>query len=163
LRHPKPRGLIFFSLDFHPVQIFLTAEIRAEKFHLKITFESLLQDSQDYATFEQSDAHVVSVIRFSMDIAGKQFGGLSVEVRQPYGTDFESEPLEVSRVSGGYRGPWNHSGFAELAERYYRSFIGLSGRGIRIQGGSNIRMRNNMFVSRQEAQLDIPDELGGAW
>jgi hypothetical protein len=128
----------------------------------KITFESLLQDSQDYATFDQSEAHVVSVIRFSMDIADKHFGDLSVEVRQPYGTDFESEPLEVSHVSG-YRGPWNHSGFADLAERYYRSFIGSSGRGIRIQRGSSIRMRNNMFVLRQEARLDIPDEQGGAW
>ena len=129
----------------------------------KITFESVVQDSQEYATFEKSEAHMVSVIRFSMDIADKHFGGLSAEVRQPYGTDFESEPLEVGRISGGYRGPWNHAGFSELAERYYRSLIGSAGRGIRIQGGSNIRMRNNSFGSRQEAELEIPDEQGGAW
>ena len=128
-----------------------------------ITFESVVQDSQDYATFEKSEAHMVSVIRFSMDIADKHFGGLSAEVRQPYGTDFESEPLEVGRISGGYRGPWNHAGFSELAERYYRSLIGSAGRGIRIQGGSNIRMRNNTVVSHQEAQLDTPDEPSRAW
>ena len=98
-----------------------------------------------------------------MDIGDKHFGGLSVEVRQPYGTDFESEPLEVSRVSGGYSGPWNHAGFAELAKQYYRSASGSSGHAIRIQGGSNIRMRNNSFGSRQEAELEIPDEQGGAW
>jgi len=129
----------------------------------KITFESFRQDSQDYATFEKSEAHGVSVIRFSMDIGDKHFGGLSVEVRQPYGTDFESEPLEVSRVSGGYSGPWNHAGFAELAKQYYRSASGSSGHAIRIQGGSNIRMRNNTVVSHQEAQLDIPDEPSRAW
>jgi hypothetical protein len=129
----------------------------------KITFESLRQDSQDYATFEKSEAHVVSVVRFSMDIGDKHFGGLSVEVRQPYGTDYESEPLEVSRVSGGYRRPWNHAGFAELAEQYYRSAIGSSGRGIHIQGGRDVRMRNNLFVQHWDVELDIPDEPSGAW
>jgi hypothetical protein len=129
----------------------------------KITFESLRQDSQDYATFEPSEAHVVSVIRFGMDVGDKHFSGLSVEVRQPYGTDYESEPLEVSPVSGGYRGPWNHVGFAALAEQYYRSLIGSSGRGIHIQGGRHVRMRNNLFVQYRDVELDIPDEPSGAW
>jgi hypothetical protein len=129
----------------------------------KITFQSLRQDSQDYTTFEKSDAHVVSVINFTMDIGGKHFDGLSVEIRQPYGTDFESEPLEVSKIAGDYRGPWNHAGFAVLCEQYYRSLVGSSGRGIRIGGGSNIRMRNNIFKAPQQAELDIPDEGSGAW
>ena len=97
----------------------------------KITFESLLQDSQNYGTFEQGEAHVVSVIRFSMDIADKHFSGLSVEVRQPYGTDFELQAVEVSPIAGGYRGPWNHSDSRNSLEQYYRSFIEKqSGRGI---------------------------------
>ena len=128
-----------------------------------ITFQSLQQDSQDYATFEKSDSHVVCVIHFAMDVGGKHFDGLSVEVRQPYGADFESEPLEVSKTAGDYRGPWNHARFAALCEQYYRSLVGSSGRGIRIDGGSNIRMRNNTFAMPQQAELDIPDEGGDAW
>jgi hypothetical protein len=129
----------------------------------KITFQSLQQDSQDHTTFEKNDAHVVSIIHFAMDLGGKHFDGLSVEVRQPYGTDFESEPLEVSRIAGDYRGPWNHAEFAALCERYYRSLVGSSGRGIRIGDGSNIRMRNNTFAMPQQAELVIPDDQGGAW
>lgn len=128
----------------------------------KITFESLQLDSQDYAMFEQSEAHVVSTIRFHMEIDGKQFANLVVEARQPYGTNFESEPLEIGRVTG-YQGPWNHAGFAGLCKHYYRSLIGSSGRGVHIQGGSNIRIRNHLFVSCQQAELAIPDEQGTAW
>jgi hypothetical protein len=87
----------------------------------KITFESLQLDSQDYAMFEQSEAHVVSTIRFHMEIDGKQFANLVVGARQPYGTDFESEPLEIGRVTG-YQGPWNHAGFAGLCEHYSSTF-----------------------------------------
>lgn len=129
----------------------------------QITFKSLQQDSHDYATFERSDAHVVSIIHFDMSVGDQQFHDLSVEVLQPYGTEFESEPLEVSKVAGGYAGPWDHAGFAALCERYYRSLVGSSGRGIRISGGSNIRMRNNTFAMPQQAVLDIPDDRGGAW
>ncbi len=127
-----------------------------------ILFNSLQQDSQDYGTFERSDAHVVSVIRFDMQVGPQQFRDLTVEVRQPYGTDFESEPLEVGRVAG-YDGPWDHAAFADLCERYYRSLVGSGGRGIRISGGSNIRMRNNTFAMPQQAELEIPGEAGGAW
>jgi hypothetical protein len=129
----------------------------------KILFKSLLQDSQDYATFEHDDAHVVSVIHFDMEVGDRKFHDLSVEVRQPYGTDFETEPLEVSRISGHYRGPWNHAAFGDLCEAYYRSLIGSTGTVIRIGGASNIRMRNNFFGTPREAQLDIPDESCGAW
>jgi hypothetical protein len=123
-----------------------------------ITFETLIQDSQDFGRFEPDEAHVVSKICFSMDIGDRHFGGLSVEVRHPYGTDFESEPFEVSPVSG-YRGPWNHARFSDLAEQYYR---GLVGHTVRIQGG-NLRMHDNLFPSRQQVHLEIPDEACGAW
>ena len=125
----------------------------------KILFRSLRQDSQDYATFQKSAAHVVSVISFDMQIGDQQFSDLPVEARQPYGTNFEDEPLEVSKISGGYRGPWNHSGFADLCEHYYRSLIGSSGRCI----PGNIRAHDNFFNSPQQAELDIPDDQGGAW
>lgn len=127
-----------------------------------ITFQSLTQDSQNYATFEKNDAHMVSIIHFDLVVGNDDFKGLSVELLQPYGTDFESEPFEVGRVQG-YNGPWNHVGFSDLCTAYVRSLIGSSGRGIHIQGGGNIRMRNNRFVFSQTAVLEIPDDRGGAW
>jgi hypothetical protein len=128
----------------------------------KILFKSLQQDSQDYGTFERSEAHVVSVIHFDMQVDQQQFRDLKVEVRQPCGTDFESEPLEVGRVAG-YEGPWDHAAFADLCEHYYRGLVGSAGRGIRISGGSNIRMRNNTFAMPEQVELEIPGEAGGAW
>ena len=65
----------------------------------KILFKSLQQDSQDYTTFERDDAHVVSVIRFDLQVGDREFHDLSVQVRQPYGTEFESEPLAMQRTA----------------------------------------------------------------
>ena len=128
----------------------------------QITFKSLVQNSQDYSLFESDDSHIVSVIHFDMQIGDQLFRDQSAEVRQPYGTAFESEPLEVKMVSGDYHGPWNHVEFADLCENYYRSFIGSTG-GIRIEGGARFVGKNNLFSRLQQAELNIPDGSGDAW
>jgi len=129
----------------------------------KITFQKIVQDSQDYGTFQKSDEHMVSIIHFKLEIKGKNFEDMKVEVRQPFGTDYETEPIEVGKISGPYKGPWNHRDFSELCEEYYTSFIGSQGRGISFGGAANIRMRNNTFTSLLIREIDIPEHGATSW
>lgn len=126
----------------------------------KVTFKRAIQDSQVYSCFEKNDEHMVSVLEFDVEIGGKSFPDLSVEIRQPCGTDYESEPIEVSRVVG-YKGPWHHENFANCCEKYYREFVGASAKGIRVPGGS-IRMRNNSFMMQKTFEFEVPSK-GGGW
>jgi hypothetical protein len=122
----------------------------------RVTFQRLVQDSQDYESFEPNEDHIVSRVFFYLEVGGQLYQDMTVEVMQPHGTMFESEPLEVGPPLGSYGGKWNHREFADLVERYYRQLIGSHGHGIRISGGSNIRMRNNTFVSTMTGEFTIP-------
>jgi hypothetical protein len=123
----------------------------------RIVFQKLIQDSQDDGSFEKSDDHLVSIVQFATSIDGRDYGGMSAEVRQPYRTDYEADVFEVGPIIGPYTGPWNHNSFAERCEQYVRSLIGSSGHCIRIEGGANIRMRNNVIVSEGTAEIEIPE------
>jgi hypothetical protein len=123
-----------------------------------VTLRKLIQDSQDYGS---NDEHMVSRVFFDLVLDEKKYEGLYVDVKQPVGSSFESAPLEVSSPVN-YKGPFNHEAFRGIVERYYRSLVGAGGSGIRISGGSNIRMRDNMFVSSATAQFEVTT-AGGAW
>jgi hypothetical protein len=129
---------------------------------VKVFFEKILQDTQDYNNFQQQGNHMVSRIYFSMEISGNRHEGLVVEVRQPFGTNYEDMPIEVANPQG-YRGPWNQAEFADLCEQYYRKAVGATGTGIRIEGGVNIRMRNNTFAFPYQGEFEIPGDGPGGW
>ncbi len=118
----------------------------------------LTQDSQEYGS---DDQHMVSRVFFDMELGGRRYDGLYCDVKQTVGSDFESAPLEVSSPVG-YRGAFNHRAFQEAIERYYRSLVGSQGRGIRIAGASNVRMRNNSFIQPTQATFDV-EVSGGPW
>ena len=83
------------------------------------------------------------------------------EVTQPFGTDYDTTPIEVARPAKDvYDGPWSHNKFAECAEQYYR---GAMSRLISIGPGcTNIRMRDNtLLVESTEFELEVADESGG--
>jgi hypothetical protein len=128
----------------------------------QILFTRAIQDSQDYGCFDRNDDYMVSRVFFSIQVNDQEHPNVYVEVRQPYGTRYDEEPLEVSKPVG-YDGAWNHAAFSELCENYYRSFIGRAGHAIRIEGGSNFRMRNNTFVREYRGSIDIPEEGSAAW
>lgn len=128
-----------------------------------VIFQKLILDSQDYATFDKNEEHMVSIIHFTLQVEGNQYEDMTVEVRQPYGTDYESEPIEVGEIGGSYRGAWNHREFADLCEKYYRNLIGSRGCGIRIEGAHNVRMRNNAFSARVIREIQIPEDSSAAW
>jgi hypothetical protein len=124
----------------------------------KISFRELIQDSQDYGS---DDEHMVSRVFFDFEIEGSVHSNLYADVKQPVGSSFETAPLEVSRPSD-YKGPFNWQCFRDAVEQYYRSLVGSQGRGIRIEGASNIRMRNNRFVQPRVVEYEV-DPKGGSW
>jgi hypothetical protein len=78
-------------------------------------------------------------------------------------TNYESEPVEVAKPVGTYPGPWNHVAFHDLSEEYYRKLVGVKGSGIRIEGGKNIRMRNNKFILPWSGEFDASESSGWSW
>jgi len=129
----------------------------------KVTFQKLIQDSQDYSSFDKSQDHMVSTIHFILEVEGNRYDDMTVEVRQPYGTNYETEPIEVSEITGSYKGAWNHHQFADLCEDYYRMLIGSSGHAIRVEGARNVRMRNNTISRTVVREIETPDESSAAW
>ena len=108
----------------------------------KIHFEKLIQDSQDYGS---DNEHMVSRVFFCLEIQGTRHEGLCANIKQSVGSSFESSPLEISSPEN-YEGPFNYERYRERVETYYRSLVGVRGRGIRITDGSSVRMRNNTLV-----------------
>lgn len=84
----------------------------------------------------------------------KKYKNLLAGIKQPVGAPFETAPLEVSWPEG-YEGSFNNNAFREAVEHYYRSLVGSKGRGIHIQGGSNIRMFENVFIQQSLVELDF--------
>ncbi|MFO7459480.1 MAG: hypothetical protein R6X07_02575 [Desulfatiglandales bacterium] len=123
----------------------------------KATFHSLLKDAQDYGSFGRDEKHMVSIIHFTLAVQGQVYPDMTVEVRQPYGTDYESEPLDVAQPVGTYTGPWNLMEFAEHCSRYYRNHL----RGLRsvVQdtGRGDVRMRDRLLVSNVMVRFELPE------
>ena len=121
----------------------------------KINIYKCIQDSQDYGS---DDEHMVSRIFFNLEIDDKKYDNLYVDVKQAVGSDFETGPIEIGNPFG-YKGPFNYKEFREKIENYYRSLVGSKGRGIHIQGGRNIRMRNNIFMISSIFEFEVDDTV----
>ena len=106
-----------------------------------IQFERCIQDSQDFGS---DDEHMISRVFFSLEIAGKKYEGLYANLKQTVGSNYETDPIEVSPPIG-YDGTINYAGYREQVEKYFRSLVGSQGSGIRIVNSSNIRMQNNTY------------------
>lgn len=123
-----------------------------------IYFKQLIQDSQDFGS---DDEHMVSRVFFDLEVGGKIFKNLYTNVKQPVGATFETTPLEVSQPVG-YAGPLNYGTFRQLIEEYFRGLVGAQGKGIRIDGASNIRMQNNIFVQKKVVEFEV-ETSGTGW
>lgn len=123
----------------------------------RVTFKTLIQDSQDFGS---DNDHMISRVFFDLEVGGRRYDDLHVDLKQIVGSSIESDPIEVGRVIG-YSGPMNYEMFRDEAEKYFRSLIGSSGAGIHIQGASNIRMRNNTFEA--SCTVELPVTRDGGW
>ncbi len=93
---------------------------------------------------------------FDLDVGGQNYSNMQATLRQPYGTDYKTEPIEAERPTGSYNGNWSHNQFRDAAEDYYRSAIGSRGSMISIGPDSGVVMENNLFEFSKTYQIDIP-------
>ena len=123
-----------------------------------VLFKRIIVDLQELQCFEPSDDHMISRLFFDLEVGGNHYYDMMVEVKQPYGTQYESEPLEVSKMIGPYKGNWNHNDFSELVEKYYRSLIGKEGKSIKTTDKANNTLFKNCVIEQTEVfEFDIPD------
>ncbi len=122
---------------------------------LELIFSKCIQDSQEYGS---TNEHMISRIFFSID--GKEY---ECNVRQPYGENFsfENDPIEVESPEE-LKKLINYGQFRDEVENYYRKMVGANANGIRIQGGTNIRMYSNTFIIPHTATIDKAG-MSGAW
>lgn len=120
----------------------------------RVTFNKCIQDSQDYGSDEE---HMVSRVFFTLEVEGRRYDGLYVDVKQTVGSSYEDGPIEVSSPKGtSYRGPFNYEAFGPAVEKYYRTLVGPTAIGIRIGSGArNIRMRNNTFQRQEVVEFQV--------
>jgi hypothetical protein len=97
---------------------------------------------------------MVSGVFFSLEINGRAFNNLHVEVRQTPGADFEKYPLAIGAPQG-YEGPFNANNFRPVVEAYYRQLIGQQARLFNIQSGRIIRMFNCRLNHPYNAEFEI--------
>lgn len=87
-----------------------------------IIFRELVTDVHDYTYFDKSPQHMVSRIEFTLK-EGIVAHEMEVEVRQPWGGDFMTQPLDVGAPLGDYDGPWDQNEFCGLVGLYYRRWL----------------------------------------
>jgi len=123
----------------------------------KVIFKKCIQDSQEYGS---NDEYMVSRVFFDINIDGKEYKDLYVNIKQIVGSNYETSPLEIGRPNN-YKGPLNYDAFRDAVEKYYRSLVGRHGSVIRISGGGNIGMHGNVFNISQVVEFEIEDNIGG--
>ena len=116
-----------------------------------ITFHTLIQNIQELGGNQN---HMISRAFFILEHGGKTYTDMSVNLRQPFGSEYAGELIEVEKPSGSYSGNWNHNDFGDVVEDYYRSAIGGA---FGIGSGVNIRMQNNMFDFSKAYGIELPD------
>ena len=120
-----------------------------------INFRCIRINLKRISTFEPDESQISSLIEFDLKIGNRRLNALSVEVRQRYGTDFQSEPLEVGNVIG-YKGPWNSEEFRDLCGQYYRDIIGPSGVGHAIKRGERKLIERVAIKVNRREEINLP-------
>ena len=125
----------------------------------KIDFQEILQNFQELRT---DDEHMSSRIFFDLEIDGKKFSELYVDVKQTIGSDFEAASLEVGPPQG-YDGPFSYSHFREEVETYYRESFGAAGRAFHIDKNSAyVYMENNKVILEKHVEFEVHPEIDPA-
>jgi hypothetical protein len=122
-----------------------------------IKFNRCIQDSQEYGS---DNEHMISRVFFTLEIGDRRID-LHADIKQAVGSSYEKGLIEVG-MPEGHRGPFNYEVFRDVAEIYYRSLVGSGAGVINIQGGTNIRMENQIFDIEMTVECEV-DETSGGW
>ena len=125
----------------------------------EVIFNQVLQNTHEYNCENEDDNVMVSKIGL---IYNNQ--DFTVEIKQPFGTSFEEdEGLELYVPENSLLGELNYNSLSDECEAYYRSIIGSSGSGIRIEGCGNIHMSNNTFIQSRQVDIPLSTDNGTTW
>lgn len=118
-------------------------------------FHKCVQNSQEVGRITNDKNHMFSRIYFTLEVNGKKYENMYVDISQPYGTDYTKEPIEVHPPQGGYSGPFNHHAFSEAVESYYRSAIGEQGKAICFSPNTAMVMLDNIIEKVSPFEFEI--------
>lgn len=123
-----------------------------------VTFKRLIHQSQASGKFNKT---IDVAVFFDLQVGGRKFSNVRVDVKQNIGKSFDDSPLEVSRPVG-YDGPMNHEALSQEVKTYYRLFFDSRGRVIRRpEGAMGAPMENNEVHTYITVTFEIPPELAG--
>jgi hypothetical protein len=119
-----------------------------------VTFHKGIQDSEEIGS---DNEHMVARLFFSYVVDGHELHGLSVEIKQTIGSDYETGPIEVGSPRGiPSEVPFNYLAFRDAAERYYRGFVGSQAWGIRLSPAARkVTMQGNTFIKTLVVEFDV--------
>jgi len=122
----------------------------------RVTFHSYIQNSQEAGSVRNDKKHMFSRVTFTLEVNGKKYENMHVDISQPYGSDYTKEPIEVGSPQGEYNGPFNHNAFSEAVESYYRSVIGEQGSAICFGRNAKVVISNNIMLKDSSVEFELP-------
>lgn len=129
---------------------------------IKVQFTTCIQDSQEAQAQNPDHDHLVSRVVFNLETEGLTFSGLWADLRQPYGTNYAKEPIEVGRPQGADIRPFNQEAFSDAAEEYYRENLGQMAGPVTSAGGARTFL-NSIFIRRSRVYDFEASSPEGGW
>jgi hypothetical protein len=117
---------------------------------VRIKLNKCIQNSQEVGS---DDSHMMSRVFFEIVVNGNKKGSFYSDIKQPVGSEYNGEDLEVS-VPEGYKGPFDHARFARGIRNYYQRLVGPKGSAISYGGTKNLVMKNNTIVMAAEFEFE---------
>jgi hypothetical protein len=88
-----------------------------------VRLKGAMQVSQEIKT---DDEHMHTKVYLEMESDGKNHPDLSLDIKQPVGSEYHSTPLEVY-LPDTYKGALSYGEFRNHIEAYYRKLVGPGG------------------------------------
>lgn len=132
----------------------------------KFIFDCIKQGTHVLGTDRNGRDRMSAAIYFSVLYNDKLYVGGVVELNQPFGSDYEGDPIECHRPSMPQSMPRKlsprHDDLNQAAERYYRAHVGSNSRSIGIsKHARDVHMEGNMIISRAEFELPLDEGTRG--
>lgn len=120
-----------------------------------LNFKKIQQTSHN---IRSDDDHMTATIILDITFDGTTYSDCTANIKQIIGSNYESEPLEISKVEG-YKGPINRQNFAFIVQDLYFNLVGSQGGAIRVgKDASNVEMKNISFMINRTYEMSVKDE-----
>lgn len=129
----------------------------------QVIFRSCVIDTQSIGTQDAIHDYLFSKLYFDLKVDDRVYENMETNIRQPYGTQYASEPIELCILKGDYTGEFPFQDFTDLAENYFRSFVAVDARDgvISLTNVRNVMMVN-VKISRSDGPYTLAMPLAGS-